>query len=121
MEWNLEPCHLEPRCLIESSFSKDADTPNYGLPLIHHISKPSVDETHQIKLPRQNNQATETHQIKPTSPPCLMTSPTKSNPQTTKAQPQNHQEQSQGTGERKRTKNREVIEEREDRRELRLR
>ena len=71
MEWNLEPCRLEPYRLTKSSLSKDANTPNYGLPLLRHISEPSVDETHQIKPPRQNNQATETHQIRPTSPRAL--------------------------------------------------
>ena len=103
--WNgtLSPAALSP----VASLSKDANTPNYGLPLLCHISEPSVDETHQIKPPRQNNQATETHQIRPTSPPCLMTSPTKSNPRIIKAQPWNHQEQSQGMGEKERTENRE--------------
>ena len=80
MEWNLKPCCPEHRRLTECSLSKDVDTPNYGLPLLRHDSEPFVDETHQIKPLRQNNQAIETHQIRPTSPPCLMTSPTKSDP-----------------------------------------
>ena len=48
------------------------------------------------------------------APPCLMTSPTKSDPRTTEAQPRNHQEHSQVTAEReKKAENKEVGKERE--------
>ena len=48
------------------------------------------------------------------APPCLMTSPTKSDPRTVEAQPQNHQEHSQVMAEReKKAENKEVREERE--------
>ena len=59
MEWNLEthcldPRRPEPHHLVESSLSKDADTPNYGLAVLRLVSEPFIDETHQIKPPRQN-------------------------------------------------------------------
>ncbi|KAK7849788.1 exportin-2 [Quercus suber] len=57
MEWNpetlqfLSQCFLhtlspapEPRRLAESSLSKAADTPNYGLAVLRLVSEPSVDE-----------------------------------------------------------------------------